>query len=107
MAESPARNTDELAKGWSLVPAVSHCRLVALRARYRSSGIRTISRSPRISPCVSCLILSMHRLSNAGKVAAKPLTVESGRHRLVLLRADVDDACDVADAAVVVRAVHH
>ena len=33
MAESPARNTGELANGWSLGPAVSHCRLVALRAR--------------------------------------------------------------------------
>src|SRR5918998_3969193 len=50
---------------------------------------------------------SVHRLGDAGKVAAKPLSVESERHRLVFLGADVDDACDVGDAAVVVRAVHH
>ena len=55
MAESPARNTGEPAKGWSPGPAVSHRRLVALRARYRSSGIRTISRSPSTSPWVSFL----------------------------------------------------
>ena len=50
---------------------------------------------------------SVHRLSDTGNVAAKPLTVEAGGHRLVVVGADVDDARDVADAAVVVRAVHH
>src|SRR6478736_2012693 len=50
---------------------------------------------------------TIHRLSDAGKVAAKPLTVESGRHRLVLPGADVDDPRHVADAAVVVRPVDH
>ena len=49
----------------------------------------------------------VHRLRDAGKVAAKPLAVESGRHRLVVLGGDVDDARHVADAAVVVRAVDH
>ena len=33
MAESPARNTGELANGCSPEPAVRHCRLVAFRAR--------------------------------------------------------------------------
>src|SRR6187200_3726738 len=59
-----------------------------------------------------CFLLDLvdepvHRLGDVGNVAPKPLTVEAGRHRLVLLGADVDDARDVADAAVVVRAVHH
>ena len=49
----------------------------------------------------------VHRLSDAWKVAAKPLAVDSGRHCLVVLGGDVDDARDVADAAVVVRPVHH
>src|SRR5215831_20169999 len=49
----------------------------------------------------------VHRLGDAGKVDAKPVTVEAGRHRLELLVADVDDARDVADAAVVMCAVHH
>jgi hypothetical protein len=35
------------------------------------------------------------------------VTVKAGRHRLEFLGADVDDACDVADAAVVVRAMDH
>src|SRR5678816_4589702 len=37
---------------------------------------------------------AVHRLRDLGKVAPKPLTVESRRHRFVLLGADVDDACD-------------
>src|SRR4026209_2467249 len=49
----------------------------------------------------------VHRLGDVGEVATKPYPVESGRHRLVLLGADVDDARDVADAAVVVRAGDH
>ena len=61
IAESPTRNTDERANGWSPVSARRHCRLVALRARYKSSGIRTISRSPTNSPLVSCLTLAMKR----------------------------------------------
>src|SRR5215471_18520890 len=50
---------------------------------------------------------SVHRLGDCRKVAAKPLTVASGRHRLELFGADADDARDVADASVVVGAVHH
>ena len=47
---SPTRNTGERANGWSPVPVWRHCGLVALRARYNSSGIRITSRSPSISP---------------------------------------------------------
>src|SRR5512132_962085 len=59
-----------------------------------------------------CFLLDLgdepvHRLRDLGKVAPKPLTVESGRHRLVLPGADPDDARDVADADVVLRAVDH
>ena len=50
---------------------------------------------------------TVHRLGDTGKVAAQPLIVESGRHRLVVLGGDVDDARNVADSAVVVRAMHH
>jgi hypothetical protein len=50
---------------------------------------------------------SVHRLSDTGNIAVKPFTVEPGGHRLVFVGADVDDARDVADAAVVVRAMHH
>src|SRR5439155_16150535 len=109
MAESPARNTGERANGWSLGPAESHSRLVALRARYRSRGIRTISRSPylAVSFVLDLVDETVHRLGDAGKVAAKALTVESGGHRLVLLGVDVDDARHVADASVVVRAMDH
>ena len=49
----------------------------------------------------------VHRLGDAGKVAAKPLAVESGRHRFKVLRRDVDDAANVADHAVAVYAVDH
>src|ERR671910_905434 len=59
-----------------------------------------------------CFLLDLvdepvHRLGDAGEVAAKPFTVESRWHGLVLRGADVHDARHVADAAVVVRAVHH
>src|SRR5262245_11375170 len=59
-----------------------------------------------------CLLLDhvdepVHRVGDAGKVAAKPFAVESGRHRLEVLGADVDDAGDVTDAAVVVSAMDH
>ena len=45
--------------------------------------------------------------ATSGKLLAKPLAVESARHRLVVLGGDVHDARDVADPAVVVRAVDH
>ena len=63
-----------------------------------------------ISPCVSCLILSMKRSidwATPGKLTAQPLAVELRRHRRVVLGGDVDDARHVADVAVVVRAVDH
>ena len=50
---------------------------------------------------------AVHRPGDIGKVVPKPLAVESCRHRLVVLGADVDDARHVADAAVVMRAVDH
>ena len=49
----------------------------------------------------------VHRLGDAGKVAAKPLAIESGRHRFKVLRRDVDDPANVADHAVAVYAVDH
>jgi hypothetical protein len=49
----------------------------------------------------------VHRLRDVGEVAAKPFAVESRGHRVELVGGDVDDARDVADAAVVVRAVDH
>ena len=60
IAESPSRKTGAFANGWSR-PEPCQRRLVAFLAWYRSSGIRMISRSPTISPCVSALILSMNR----------------------------------------------
>ncbi len=110
MAESPARKTGELANGWSLGP------------RFEPLPIGRIARAVQIQRYPDDLQVAedlavrflldlvdepVHRLGDAGEVAAKPFTVESGRHRLVVLGADVDDARDVADAAVVVRAVHH
>src|SRR6478672_649489 len=88
IAESPSRNTGELANGWSPAPAARYRRLVALRARYRFRGIRTISRSPSSSPLVSSLTESMDRFIDKVKleeVAAQPLAVESRRHRLIVL----------------------
>ena len=60
IAESPSRKTGAAASGWSL-PDSRQRRLVAFLARYTSSGIRMISRSPTSSPCVSALTLSMNR----------------------------------------------
>src|SRR5262245_27945353 len=48
---------------------------------------------------------TVHRLRYAGEIATEPLAVESCRHRVVIVGRDADDARDVADAAVVIRAV--
>ncbi len=50
---------------------------------------------------------TVHGLSSGGKVVPKPLTIESGWHRLKLLRCDIDDPGHVGDAAIVVRALNH
>jgi hypothetical protein len=50
---------------------------------------------------------AVHRLGDAREVPAEPLAVESSRHRLEVVGGDVDDARDVADAAVVVRPADH
>src|SRR4029453_3807285 len=108
IAESPSRNTGVLANGWSAGPERRHRRLVALRARYRSSGMRTMSRSPRTSPWVSSLILSMKRsidCATLGKVARSHTPSNLGRHRLVLVGTDAHDAGHVGGDTVVVRAV--
>src|SRR4026208_528043 len=68
---------------------------------------------PELAEALSvCFLLDLvdepvHRLGDVGNVAPKPLTVEAGRHHLVLLGTDVDDARDVAGAAGAVRAGPH
>src|SRR5262245_60850 len=110
MAESPARNTTETGEGvvaWPRVEPLPAGRIPrAVQIQWYSDNFQVAEYLP-VRFLLDLVDEPVHRLRNAGKVAAKPLTIESGRHGLVVLGADVDDACDVADAAVVVRAVHH
>ena len=48
---------------------------------------------------------ALHGLGELGKVTAHPLTIEFGRHGLVVLGGDVDDARHMADVAIVGDAV--
>ena len=110
MAESPARNTGEVAKGWSLGPAVKPLPTGRIASAIQIQGNPDdleVAEYLAMRFLLDLVDEPVHRLSDAGKVAAKPLAVESGRHRLELSGADVDDARHVADAAVVVRAVDH
>jgi hypothetical protein len=99
-----------VANGWSLGPAREQLSTGRIA---RAVQIQWYPDDLEVAEYLAvCFLLDLgdepvHRLRDLGKVAAKPLTVQMGRHRLVLLGADADDACDVADAAVVVRAVDH
>src|SRR5687767_7224196 len=50
---------------------------------------------------------TVHGLGSGRKIVAKPLTIESGWHRLILLRRDIDDPGHMSDAAIVVGALNH
>ena len=109
MAESPTRNTGDLAKGWSPAP------LEPLPAG-RVPGPVEIQRYPDDLQVAEYLAVGflldlvdepVHRLGDVGKVAAQPLAIESWRHRLIVLGRDVDDTRHMTDAAIVVRAVDH
>ena len=110
MAESPARNTGERGErvvAWRRrepLPAGRVARPVQVE---RDPDDLEVAEDLAVRLLLDLVDEPVHRLGDAGKVAAKPLAVELGRHRLVVLGGDVDDARHVADAAVVVRAVHH
>ena len=110
MAESPARNTGELANGWSSGPAAQPLPAGRIAGPVQIEGDPDdleVAEYLAVRFLLDLVDEPVHRLGDAGKVAAKPLAVEPWRHRLVVLGGDVDDARHVADAAVVVRAMDH
>src|SRR5262245_49562769 len=110
MAESPARHTGERAKRWSLGPTLSHCRRVAFAGPVQIEGYpdhREVADHLALGLLLDLVDEAVHRLRDVGKFGTKPFAVEPGRHRLVVLAADVDDDAHVAETAVVVCSADH
>ncbi len=80
MAESPARNTGELAKGWSLGP---RCPPATAGGVPRPVQIERDPDDLEIAEYLALGFLldlvdeAIHRLGDAGTIAAEPLAVES------------------------------
>ena len=109
IAESPARNTGEVANGWSLGP------LRPLATGHVASAVEVegypddleVADDLAVRLLLDLVDEPVHRLGDRREVVAKPLAVEPLRHRLELFGGDGDDARHVADASVVGHAVHH
>ena len=80
MAESPARNTGELANGWSLGPVCKPLPAGRIAGPVQIQGYPDdlqVAEYLAVSFLLDLVDEAVHRLGDVGKVAAKPLAVES------------------------------